>query len=432
MIQKSIGVGENGGMLFAGAEVKALAEKYGTPFYAMDEQKLRENMRTYVVSMKKAFGENALPTFASKALCFKALYKILDSEGMGADVVSGGELYTVWKAGFPMEKVFFHGTHKSEDEIRLAFDAGVGYFMVDSEYELKNIGRIAAEKGVCANVIIRLTPGIDPHTFAAVNTGKLDCQFGTPIETGQAIELVERMLKAENVHIAGFHCHIGSQIFGFEPFQLAVEKMTDFIAEVKEKFGYEAEILDLGGGFGVPYVEDDPRVDIAACIEKLGAILEENCEKKGIKKPMIIMEPGRSIVADAGMTAYRVGAVKEVRGHRTYAVVDGGMTDNPRYALYGSKYTVFHAEKMNDKRDRMYTVAGRCCESGALLQEDVMLPEVKCGDIIAIGVTGAYNYSMASNYNRVPRLPIVMINEGEDRLVVRRETYEDIVKCDLD
>ena len=432
MIQKSIGINEKGYMTFAGAEVKALAEKHGTPFYAMDEARLRENMRTYVVSMKKAFGEDALPTFASKALCFKALYRILDSEGMGADVVSGGELYTAWKAGFDMSKVFFHGTHKSAAEIEMAMDAGVGYFMADSEYELENISRIAGEKGKAAKVIIRLTPGIDPHTFAAVNTGKLDCQFGTPIETGQAIELVERMLGTENVHIAGFHCHIGSQIFGFEPFQLAVEKMTDFMAEVKVKLGYEAEVLDLGGGFGVPYVESDARVDIAACIEKLGGILTENCEKKGLRKPMVIMEPGRSIVADAGITAYRVGAVKEVRGHRTYAVVDGGMTDNPRYALYKSAYTVFHAEKMNAERDRMYTVAGRCCESGALLQEDVMLPEVNCGDVIAFGVTGAYNYSMASNYNRVPRLPIVMIKDGEDRVVVRRETYEDIIKCDMD
>lgn len=431
MIQKSLGVDRNGKMLFAGAEASALAEKYGTPFYAMDEQILRENMRTYVTAMKKAFGEEALPTYASKALCFKELYRILSDEGMGADVVSGGELYTAYKAGFPMEKVFFHGTYKSQAEIELALDCGVGFFMADGEYDIENINRIAGEKGKRANVIIRLTPGIDPHTFAAVNTGKLDCQFGTPIETGQAWELVERVLKLPNVHIAGFHCHVGSQIFGFEPFSLAVDKMTDFMARVKAELGYEAEYLDLGGGFGVRYVEKDAYVDIAACIERLGGILDKACAERGIKKPIVLMEPGRSIVADAGITVYRAGAVKEVRGHRTYVVVDGGMTDNPRYALYGAEYTVYHAGRMTDAADRQYTIAGRCCESGALLQENVMLPEVKPGDLIAFGVTGAYNYSMASNYNRVPRLPVVMLRGGEDRLAVRRETYEDVVKCDL-
>jgi diaminopimelate decarboxylase len=431
MIQKSIGADRNGNMLFAGAEVSALAEKYGTPFYAMDERRLRENMRTYVTAMKKAFGPGALPTYASKALCFKELYRILDAEGMGADVVSGGELYTAYSAGFPMDRVFFHGTYKSTAEIELALDLGVGFYMADSEYDIENISRLAGEKGKRANVIIRLTPGIDPHTFAAVNTGKLDCQFGTPIETGQARELVEWALKQSNIHIAGFHCHVGSQIFGFEPFSLAVGKMTDFMAQVKAELGYEAEYLDLGGGFGVRYVESDAWVDIAGCIERLGGILERACAEKGLKKPVVLMEPGRSIVADAGITVYRAGAVKDVRGHRTYVVVDGGMTDNPRYALYGAAYTVYHAGRMNDAADRKYTIAGRCCESGALLQEDVMLPEVKSGDLIAFGVTGAYNYSMASNYNRVPRLPVVMLAGGEDRLAVRRETYEDIIKYDI-
>lgn len=431
MIQKSIDVNARGEMLFAGVEVSALAEKYGTPFYAMDEMRLRENMRTYMTAMKSAFGDKALPTYASKALCFKGLYRILADEGLGADVVSGGELYTAYKAGFPMGKVFFHGTHKSAAEIELALELGAGFFMADSEYEIDNISRIAGEKGKCANVILRLTPGIDPHTFAAVNTGRLDCQFGTPIETGQAREMVERVMDAPNVHIAGFHCHVGSQIFGFEPFKLAVEKMTAFIAQVKNELGYEPEYLDLGGGFGVRYVESDACVDIAACIEKLGKILDKECAEKGIAKPIVIMEPGRSIVADAGITVYRAGAVKEVRGHRTYVIVDGGMTDDPRYALYKSAYTVYHAGKMNAEADVKYTIAGRCCESGALLQEDVMLPEVKGGDLIAFGVTGAYNYSMASNYNRVPRLPIIMINGGADTLAVRRETYEDLIKCDM-
>ena len=431
MIQKSMTLTNDGTLAFGGADVRDLAEKYGTPLIMLDENRLRENMRMYMTSMRAAFGENALPTYAGKAMCFKEMYRILASEGLGADVVSGGELYTALKAGFPVERVYFHGDHKTRWELELAVDSGVGYIMVDNEYELDNLDAVCAEKGKTANAILRVTPGIDNHTFAAVNTGKVDVQFGRPIETGQALKFVKQALKAENVHVAGFHCHIGSQIFSEGPFYLAAEKMLNFVKEVKEATGYVPEKLDLGGGFGVRYVESDPEIDIPACIEKLGAKVRELCAALGISVPAIIMEPGRSIVANAGMTLYTAGAVKEVEGHRAYVIIDGGMADNPRYALYKSAYTVYNASRMTEQADFLCTIAGRCCESGDLIQENVTIPHVKSGDLIAVAVTGAYNYSMASNYNRLTRPAVVIVKDGESRLAVRRESLEDLVRNDV-
>ena len=432
MIQKSMTLTPDGALAFGGADVRALAAKYGTPLYILDENRLRENMRGYLTAMRAAFGPGALPTYASKALCFKVIYRILAEEGLGADVVSGGELYTALKAGFPMEKVFFHGDHKADWEIELALDSGVGCFMADSEFELENIERICAARGTRARVILRLTPGIDSHTFAAVNTGKVDVQFGRPLETGQALSFVKTALSLAHIDLAGYHCHIGSQIFTEGPFFLAAEKMLAFVKQAKDETGFEPECLDLGGGFGVRYVESDPVIDIPACIAVLGEKVKKLCAQYGLKTPDIIMEPGRSIVADAGMTLYSAGAVKHIDGHRTYVIVDGGMSDNPRYALYRSAYTVYNASRMTAEADMKCTIAGRCCESGALIQENVVIPAPERGDLIAVGVTGAYNYSMASNYNRLTRLPIVMVKDGADRLAVRRETLDDLIRCDMD
>lgn len=431
MIQKSISLTNDGALTFGGADARVIAEKYGTPVIMLDENRLRENMRGYIGSMRAAFGEGALPTYASKAMCFKEIYRILAEEGLGADVVSGGELYTALKAGFPMEKVFFHGDHKAEWELELAIDNGVGYIMADNEYELQNISRICKSRNTTANVILRITPGIDHHTFAAVNTGKVDVQFGRPLETGQALRFVKTALETECIRVSGYHCHIGSQIFSEGPFYLAAEKMLRFVKQVKDELGYAPEKLDLGGGFGVRYVDADPVIDIPACIAKLGDKVKALCAELGLDIPDIIMEPGRSIVADAGMTIYTAGAVKEVEGHRAYVIVDGGMADNPRYALYGSAYTIFNASRMNEKADFVCTISGRCCESGDLVQENVTIPHVVSGDLIAVAVTGAYNYSMASNYNRLLRPAVVMIKDGADRLVIRRETLDDIIACDL-
>ena len=431
MIQKSMTLTGDGVLAFGGVDVRLLAEKYGTPLYIIDENRLRENMRSYIKAMRAAFGPAALPTFASKALCVKAIYGILAEEGLGADVVSGGELYTVYKAGFPMERVYFHCDHKADWELELALDTGVGFIMADSEFELDNIARICEKKNARASVILRVTPGIDNHTFAAVNTGKVDVQFGRPIETGQALAFVKKALAMENIDVKGFHCHIGSQIFSEKPFFLAAEKMLAFVKQVKDETGYTPEKLDLGGGFGVRYVESDPVIDIPDCIARLGKRVGELCAEHGLDMPDIIMEPGRSIVADAGMTLYTAGAVKQVDGHRAYVIIDGGMADNPRYALYKSSYTVYNALRMTEKADFECTIAGRCCESGDLIQEYVTIPQVTGGDLIAVAVTGAYNYSMASNYNRLPRPAMVFVKDGQHRLAVRRESLDDLIKNDL-
>ncbi len=431
MIQKSISLTNDGALAFAGVDVRALAEKYGTPLMIFDENRVRENMRTYINSMREAFGAGSLPAYASKAFSCKEIYRIAAEEGMGIDVVSGGELYTALKAGFPMERAYFHGDHKADWEIELALDSGIGYFMADNEFELDNINRICEKKNTTAKVVLRVTPGIDNHTFAAVNTGKVDVQFGRPLETGQALRFVKYALGLERIHVAGFHCHIGSQIFSEGPFYLAAEKMLNFVKEVKEATGYVPEKIDLGGGFGVRYVESDPAIDIPACIAKLGEKVRALSAELGINAPAICMEPGRSIVADACITVYTAGAVKEVEGHRAYVIIDGGMADNPRYALYKSSYTVYNASRMNEKADFLCTISGRCCESGDLIQENVTIPHVESGDLIAVAVTGAYNYSMASNYNRLLRPAVVMLKDGEDRIAIRRETLEDLIKCDI-
>lgn len=430
MIQKSMAISPEGKLRFGGADVEALARKYGTPLYILDEGRLVENMRAFVRGAEAAFGRDTLVTYASKAMCFKALYPILEREGLGADVVSGGELYTARQAGFPMNRVHFHGTYKEDWEIDMALQAGVHSLIADGEYDLENIARRGRVAGILAPVMLRITPGIDPHTFAAVNTG-MECQFGRPLETGQAMEFVKTALKQPGVRVLGLHCHIGSQIFEEGPFALAAEKMLNFCRQILDEIGWSPEYLALGGGFGVRYRESDPECSVEHMLRGLGETVRRLCREKGVPQPKIILEPGRSIVADAGMTLYTAGAVKQIVGGRNYVIVNGGMTDNPRYALYKAPYTVYNASRMTGEDLETYTVAGRCCESGALIQENVRLPRVQGGDFIAVACTGAYNYAMASNYNRVPRLPVVLVKDGADRLAVRRETLEDLLKCDI-
>lgn len=431
MLYENLSVNEKGHLIFAGQDTVELAAKYGTPAYFLDEATVRENCRKYTSAFRAHFPEGSRPHFASKALCFKALYPILDSEDFGADVVSGGEMMTALAAGFPAEHICFHGTNKTLAEIRLGIEKGIGLFIIDSPTELRRVSEIAGEMGKKQKVLLRLTPGIDPHTFAAVNTGKIDCQFGMAIETGQAKAFAAEALRTENIEIMGYHCHIGSQIFDQVPFIDAARIMMDFAVNIRDEFGYVPAVLNLGGGFGVPYVDTDPKVDIPACIGLIADELKAICAQKNMPMPAVHMEPGRSIVADACITLYTAGPVKTIDGYRSYVVVDGGMSDNPRYALYGSQYTVLVANKAASAPEGPITVSGRCCESGALIQENVALPHVETGDIIAVLTTGAYNYSMASNYNRVCRPPIVILNNGESRLGVRRETWEDMTACDL-
>ena len=425
MICDNLGVKE-GRLNFAGRDAASLAKKYGTPLYLMDEARLRHNCRVY----KKAMDENfvqAQPLFASKALCCKRVVEIACEEGLGVDVVSAGELLVAIKAGADMEKVFFHGCSKTDAEIEFAVENRVGYFVVDGADELMAIESICGKYGTRQKVILRLTPGIDPHTFEAVSTGKLDSKFGTAIETGQAEELLKLALGLNNIEVCGYHAHVGSQVFESQVFFDTADVMLAFCADMYEKLAYMPEILDLGGGYGVRYVESDPFVDIGHEISLVAKHIKCRCAALGIPVPKIMLEPGRSIVADAGMTLYTVEAVKTITGSKNYLCVDGGMVDNPRYALYGSKYTVLAPEHMDEDRSFVCTIGGHCCESGDMIQENVPMPRLVRGDLVAVLTTGAYNHSMASNYNNVPRPPIVMVDGEKDYVAVRRETIEDIM-----
>ena len=415
----------NGHLRFAGRDTVELAERYGTPLYLMDEGRIRHNCRVYRENMDRLFPA-ALPLYASKALSCKRLYEIVAEEGLGADVVSPGELYLARSAGFPMEKVFFHGNAKTDADIAFAMDCGVGYFIIDNPDELQAVERLAGERGIRQKALLRLTPGIDPHTFEAVSTGQVDSKFGIPIETGQALSFVARALELPHVDVRGLHAHVGSQVFDSQVFDDTADIMLRFLGELREKLGYTAAVLNLGGGYGVRYTERDPVVDIAGELAHVADHIRRRCEELDLPMPAILMEPGRSIVADAGMTLYTVQSTKVIPGYRSYVSVDGGMTDNPRYALYRSAYTVYLANRMDEERDFVCTVGGRCCESGDVIQEDVALPAPRRGDVLAVCTTGAYNYSMASNYNSVPRPPIVMLDGERDYVAVRRETFQDL------
>ena len=433
MICDNITVGQNGHLYFAGQDTVELAKQYGTPLYLMDEDKIRESCRVYTEAFKKHFGENARPLYASKANCFKRIYEIMREENMGIDVVSSGEMYTTIQAGYDLSRAYFHSNNKTDADIAYGMDNGIGYFVADNVEEIKAIEAEAARRGIKQKVLLRLTPGIDPHTYEAIATGKVDSKFGSAIETGQAEEITVFTLAQPHVELMGFHCHVGSQVFGEDIFERAAVVMLEFVADMKAKHGYMAPQLDLGGGYGVRYVESDPYLDVDTKVGQVAAAIKEACARLNIEMPEIHMEPGRSIVAAAGMTLYTCGTVKKIPGYKNYVSIDGGMPDNPRFALYGSKYTCLVANKMNEECDFVASIVGRCCESGDIIQEGVSVPSsVGRGDIVAVCTTGAYNYSMASNYNRLPRAPIVMLRGGNESYVaVRRESFADLCANDL-
>ena len=430
MLHKNLSVNELGHLCIGGVDTVALAKEYGTVLYVIDEDQIRKNARTYIDAMKKYFGGESGPLFASKALCFTEIYRIIASEGMRTDLVSPGELYTAIRAGFPLENAFFHGNNKTDADIEFAIENGLGYFVADNRYELDSIQEIAEKHGITQKILLRLSPGIDPHTHAKISTGSVDSKFGTAIETGQAEELVAYALTLKNIQLDGFHCHIGSQIFDCQPFCDAADIMLKFIARVKATLGYEAKILNLGGGFATKYVESDPEIDYEVNIKEIAEHINDRCNEFSLTRPTILMEPGRSIVANAGLTLYTVGSVKHITGYKSYVSVDGGMPDNPRYALYQSAYTILVANKATEERTLKCTIAGRCCESGDLIAEDINIQSAERGDILAVLVTGAYNYSMASNYNRLPRPAVVIVKDGQTRIGVRRETFADLVSLD--
>ena len=419
-------------LYFAGQNTSDLAKEYGTPLYLYDEDRIRKLCKTYVNAVRESFGNKGHILYASKAASFKRIYEIMQEESMGIDVVSSGEIATAKKAGFPLENSFFHSNNKTDQDIKYAIECGVGYFVVDCEEELMAIDDIAKELNAKPNIILRITPGIDPHTYEEVATGKVDSKFGSAIETGQAKEITGLALSLKNITLKGFHCHVGSQVFDSSVYIATVYVMMAFINDMKNAFGYTAEILDLGGGYGVRYTDSDPEIDIYSNILEVGDCIKAEAEKYGLPLPHIYFEPGRSIVADAGLTLYTMGVLKKITGYKNYISVDGGMTDNPRFVLYGAEYTVVPAEKMGNPRDMVCDIVGRCCESGDIIAEKVNMPStMKRGDLIATLTTGAYHYSMASNYNRIPRPPVVMLKGGKSYVAVKRESLEDITKLDI-
>ena len=431
MLYDNLSVNEAGHLTIAGVDACELAATFGTPLYVLDEDRVRARCRTYVEAMNTYFPKGSMPLFASKTLSFRGIYPVVMDEGLGADVVSAGEVATALAAGFPASKLFFHGSNKTDEEIAYGVRERVGCFVVDNVDELVTLSREAQAQGIVQKVLLRLTVGLDPHTLAAINTGKVDSQFGVPIETGQAARFVKQALDTANIEVIGFHSHIGSQIFEATSFCDQVDRLLAFACDVRDETGYVASVFNLGGGFAVRYVESDPQVDIAKNIADIAEHLNAGCDAADYPVPRILMEPGRSIVADAGVTLYSAGRIKTVEGYRSYVMVDGGMTDNPRYALYKSAYTVLNASRANEPAEFECTIAGHCCESGDRIAEGVRIARPEHNDVLAVLTTGAYNFAMSSNYNRLLRPALVMIADGKPRLAVRRQTIEDLLALEV-
>ncbi|MBE6798717.1 MAG: diaminopimelate decarboxylase [Ruminococcaceae bacterium] len=431
MISKSIAVNNDGHLTIGGADCVDLAERYGTPLYVFDENLIRSTIAEFRESIKKHYGGNGRVLYASKAFSCKEMYRICRSEGIGADVVSAGEIYTAVSAGFDPSLLVFHGNNKAYDELLYAVKVGVGRIVVDNFSELKNLESIAESLGKEVNIILRIKPGIDVHTHDYIKTGQIDCKFGFALENGEAMNAALECLEHKGVNLKGFHCHIGSQIFTTEPFCDAAKIMIQFAADFRDKSGVTVTEIDLGGGFGVKYVESDDQQPFDSFMATAADALKAECDRLHFPISFVYIEPGRSIVGPAGITLYKVGAIKHIENVRTFVSVDGGMSDNPRYALYNAEYTIEIANKATEPKSFVATVAGKCCESGDLLQEHVKIQQPDVGDTLAVLTTGAYCYSMASNYNRIPRAAVVFVKDKESRVVINRETYEDIIKNDV-
>ena len=426
-----LGVNQQGHLTIGGCDTVELAAQYGTPLYVMDEDGIRAACRSYRDSIERYYDGRGMVCYASKAFCCKEICRIMDQEQMGLDVVSEGELYTALQADFPAERICFHGNNKTDHELRYALETGVGLIIVDNEYELVRLNRMAEQMEKTVNIAFRIKPGVDAHTHDFVRTGQIDSKFGVALENGEAMQIIRQALTMKHVVLKGVHCHIGSQIFELEPFELAAQRMIELMAQVKEETGHVIEQLDLGGGFGICYTEEDQALRYDSYMEKVSEVVKDCCHRLGFPQPFVMLEPGRSIVGPSGITLYTAGSIKEIPNIRTYAAVDGGMTDNPRYALYQSVYEAVVANKAAQPKEMTVTLAGKCCESGDLLGEKMPVQKMESGDIVAVLSTGAYNYSMASNYNRICRPAVVMVHDGASRVIVRRESLEDLTRNDL-
>lgn len=430
MLKSSMHINSRGHLEIGGCDTVKIARQYGTPLYVIDEELLRRNCRSFYNGFKKDYPGNEV-IYASKAFMTTAICKIIEEENLGLDVVSGGELYTALKADFPVKNIYFHGNNKSSEELTMALEYNIGCIIVDNWFELNMLNELSFKMKKKPNIYLRISPGVEAHTHEYIKTGQIDSKFGFPLFNGDALDAIKYALTLENINLRGLHCHIGSQIFSYDSYKAEIDIMMNFLKKVKEHTGWEVEELDLGGGFGIAYVDEDDPQPIELIAREIMKSVEEYSTNLNIKMPRIIVEPGRSIIGNAGTTLYTVGAIKNIPGVRKYVSVDGGMADNIRTALYGAKYNAIVANKARKINLEKVSIAGKCCESGDMLIWDIELPQLESGDIIAVTCTGAYNYSMASNYNRLPRPAAVLVNNGESDLIVARETYEDLVKNDV-
>lgn len=423
-------INDKGHLEIGGVDSVFLTEKFGTPLYVYDVALIRERANDFVQAFKKR-GIKAQVAYASKAFSCVAMVQLANQLNLSLDVVSGGELHTALVAGFPAERIHFHGNNKSSFEINMGVESGIGCFVVDNFLEIELIKEAAHKYNKKVSVLLRITPGVEAHTHEYISTGQEDSKFGFDLISGQAEEAIIKVRDDDAFEMLGFHCHIGSQIFETTGFIMAVEKVYSYLAEWKSKLGYIPQVLNLGGGFGIRYIEGDHPLPVSHYIDATIDAVEAESEKLGIDIPEVWIEPGRSLVGDAGTTLYTVGSEKEIPEVRHYLSVDGGMTDNLRPALYQAKYEAMIANRSNDTNQETYSIAGKCCESGDMLIWDIALPFAKQGDILAVSCTGAYGYSMANNYNRIPRPAVVFVENGEATLVIKRETYRDLVQLDL-
>ena len=423
-------INDAGHLEIGGCDTVELAQQFGTPLYVMDEELIRQRASEFVKAFQ-ASGFRFQVAYASKAFCVMAMCRLAEQENLSLDVVSDGELHTALKAGFPVERIHFHGNNKSPFEIEMAIDAGVGCFVVDNFTELHLLNAIAAEKGKQANVLFRVTPGVEAHTHEYISTGQTDSKFGFDIGNGQAKQAIETAKTLPNIHILGVHSHIGSQIFEVEGFRMAAARVAQFSAEIRSELEVTFEVINLGGGFGIRYINGDTPLPMAEYVGAITGAVRDCFTEVGYPLPEIWIEPGRSMVGDAGTTLYTIGSFKDIPGVRKYVAVDGGMMDNPRPALYESKYEALLANRANEQAEETVAIAGKACESGDMLIWDLPLPKANSGDILAVFCTGAYNYAMASNYNRVRRPAVVFVKNGQADIVVKRESHDNIVENDV-
>jgi len=421
-------IGKDGHLKIGGCDLLELAKKFGTPLYIFDEETLRYKCRQFKDEFGKRYEDTTI-AYAGKAFLNRALLKIVKEEGLGLDVVSGGELAIAESVDFPMDMVYFHGNNKTAEEIRQAMRQHVGRIVVDNHDELKMLAAIADETGHIPDILLRITPGVDPHTHQHITTGKFDTKFGFALF--DAADAVARAMAEPSLSLVGFHFHLGSMISEKQPYQEAVELLVDLAADMSERYGFELEELNAGGGFAIQYLADNPAPDISEFARGIVSSLVEKCRQRKIELPSLTIEPGRSLIGQSGVALYRVGAIKDITGIRRYVSVDGGMADNIRPALYGAKYEAVIASKMLQKEQREITIAGKFCESGDILARDIKLPEVESGDLIAIPDCGAYCLPLASNYNASLKPAIVLVSGGEARLIRRRETFEDLTRLDI-